>query len=118
MSVTPKVINTPSVAAVAADGIQLICKARVTVRANISQLVGGAGAGLVGGRLGGRNEALSTVLDTAFSVGGDFAAMPVGDALMRGKEKKKGGKILLNDVFCIRIHTPWDKKNAYYVGNY
>ena len=34
------------------------------------------------------------------------------------KEKKKGGKILLNDVFCIRIHTPWDKNNAYYVGNY
>ena len=43
MSVTPKVINTPSVAAVAADGIQLIAKARVTVRANIAQLVGGAG---------------------------------------------------------------------------
>ena len=43
ISVNPKVINTPSVAAVAADGIQLIAKARVTVRANIQQLVGGAG---------------------------------------------------------------------------
>lgn len=43
MSVNPKVINTPPVAAVAKDGIQLIAKARVTVRANIKQLVGGAG---------------------------------------------------------------------------
>ena len=43
MSVNPKVINTPPVAAVAKDGIQLIAKARVTVRANIKQLVGGTG---------------------------------------------------------------------------
>src|SRR5574344_2686422 len=43
MSVNPKVINTPPVTAVAKNGIQLICKARVTVRANINQLVGGAG---------------------------------------------------------------------------
>ena len=42
MSVNPKVINTPPVTAVAKDGIQLIAKARVTVRANIRQLVGGA----------------------------------------------------------------------------
>ena len=42
-SVNPKVINTPPVAAVAKDGIQLIAKARVTVRTNIRQLVGGAG---------------------------------------------------------------------------
>ncbi len=52
MSVTPKVINTPSVAAVAADGIQLIAKARVTVRANISQLVGGAGEETILARVG------------------------------------------------------------------
>ena len=43
MSVNPKVIDTPPVVAVAKDGIQLIAKARVTVRANIRQLVGGAG---------------------------------------------------------------------------
>jgi len=52
MSVTPKVINTPSVTAVAADGIQLIAKARVTVRANISQLVGGAGEETILARVG------------------------------------------------------------------
>ncbi len=43
MSVNPKVIDTPPVTAVAIDGIQLIAKARVTVRANIKRLVGGAG---------------------------------------------------------------------------
>ena len=39
--VNPKVINTPKVAAMAKDGIQLIAQARVTVRANINRLVGG-----------------------------------------------------------------------------
>ena len=52
ISVNPKVINTPEVAAVAADGIQLIAKARVTVRANISQLVGGAGEDTILARVG------------------------------------------------------------------
>ncbi len=41
VSVNPKVINTPKVAAMAKDGIQLIALARVTVRANINRLVGG-----------------------------------------------------------------------------
>ncbi len=52
MSVIPKVINTPPVTAVALDGIQLIAKARVTVRANIAQLVGGAGEETVLARIG------------------------------------------------------------------
>ena len=52
MSVNPKVINTPPVTAVAKDGIQLIAKARVTVRANIKQLVGGAGEEPVLARVG------------------------------------------------------------------
>jgi len=52
MSVNPKVINTPPVAAVAQDGIQLIAKARVTVRANIEQLVGGAGEETILARVG------------------------------------------------------------------
>lgn len=52
MSVNPKVINTPPVAAVAKDGIQLIAKARVTVRANIKQLVGGAGEETILARVG------------------------------------------------------------------
>ena len=52
MSVNPKIIDTPAVAAVAKDGIQLIAKARVTVRANIRQLVGGAGEETVLARVG------------------------------------------------------------------
>lgn len=52
ISVNPRVINTPPVAAVAKDGIQLIAKARVTVRANINQLVGGAGEETILARVG------------------------------------------------------------------
>lgn len=52
MSVNPRVINTPPVTAVAKDGIQLIAKARVTLRANIKQLVGGAGEETILARVG------------------------------------------------------------------
>lgn len=52
VSVNPKVINTPRVAAVARDGIQLIAIARVTVRANINRLVGGAGEETILARVG------------------------------------------------------------------
>lgn len=51
-SVNPRVINTPDVAAVAKDGIQLIAKARITVRANINRLVGGAGEETILARVG------------------------------------------------------------------
>lgn len=64
ISVNPKVINTPSVAAVAADGIQLIAKARVTVRANIQQLVGGAGEDTILARVG---EGIVTSIGSASS---------------------------------------------------
>jgi uncharacterized protein YqfA (UPF0365 family) len=52
VSVNPKVINTPRVAAMARDGIQLIAVARVTVRANINRLVGGAGEETILARVG------------------------------------------------------------------
>lgn len=52
MSVNPKVIDTSKVTAVAKDGIQLIVKARVTVRASIKQLVGGAGEDTILARVG------------------------------------------------------------------
>ena len=52
VSVNPKVINTPKVAAMAKDGIQLIAVARVTVRANINRLVGGAGEDTILARVG------------------------------------------------------------------
>ena len=52
MSVLPKVIETPIIAAVAMDGIELRAKARVTVRANIDRLVGGAGEETIIARIG------------------------------------------------------------------
>ena len=64
MSVNPKVITTPKVAAVASDGIQLIAVARVTVRANISQLVGGAGEDTILARVG---EGIVTSIGSAKS---------------------------------------------------
>ncbi|MCF6092832.1 flotillin-like protein FloA [Microaerobacter geothermalis] len=52
MSVNPKVIETPVVAAVAMDGIEVKARARVTVRANIDRLVGGAGEETIIARVG------------------------------------------------------------------
>lgn len=52
MSVNPKVIETPLISAVAKDGIELKAKARVTVRANIERLVGGAGEATIIARVG------------------------------------------------------------------
>ena len=75
MSVNPKVINTPPVTAVSKDGIQLICKARVTVRANIKQLVGGAGEETVLARVGegivssiGSSDSHKSVLENPDSI--------------------------------------------------
>ena len=75
MSVNPKVINTPPVTAVAKDGIQLIAKARVTVRANIKQLVGGAGEETVLARVGegivssiGSSDSHKSVLENPDSI--------------------------------------------------
>ena len=62
MSVNPKVIETPVVAAIAKDGIELRAKARVTVRANISRLVGGAGEETIIARVG---EGIVTTVGSA-----------------------------------------------------
>ena len=52
VSVNPRVITTPAVSAVALDGVQLLATARVTVRANINRLVGGAGEDTILARVG------------------------------------------------------------------
>jgi len=62
MSVNPKVIQTPIVTAVAMDGIQVMATARVTVRANIERLVGGAGEETVLARVG---EGIVTTVGSA-----------------------------------------------------
>jgi uncharacterized protein YqfA (UPF0365 family) len=63
LSVNPRVIDTPPVSAVAKNGIQLIVRARVTVRANINQLVGGAGEETILARVG---EGIVTTIGSAF----------------------------------------------------
>ena len=62
MSVNPKVIETPVVAAIAKDGIELRAKAKVTVRANIDRLVGGAGEQTIIARVG---EGVVTTIGSA-----------------------------------------------------
>ena len=62
MRVTPKVIETPQISAVAKDGIELLVKARVTVRTNIERLIGGAGEQTVLARVG---EGIVTTVGSA-----------------------------------------------------
>lgn len=75
MSVNPKVIQTPVVTAVAMDGIQVMATARVTVRANIERLVGGAGEDTILARVGegivttvGSSDAHTKVLENPDSI--------------------------------------------------
>ncbi|MGL4772874.1 MAG: flotillin-like protein FloA [Clostridium sp.] len=64
MSVNPRVIETPNVSAVAKDGIELLVKARVTVRANLERLVGGAGEATILARVG---EGIVTTVGSSVS---------------------------------------------------
>lgn len=64
MSVNPKVIETPNISAMAKDGIELLVKARVTVRANIDRLIGGAGEATVIARVG---EGIVTTVGSSVS---------------------------------------------------
>ena len=64
VSVNPKVIETPAIAAIAKDGIELRVKARVTVRANITRLIGGAGEDTIIARIG---EGIVTTVGSAGS---------------------------------------------------
>ena len=102
MSVNPKVIDTPPVTAVAKDGIQLIAKARVTVRANIKQLVGGAGEDTVLARVGegivssiGSSDSHKTVLENP-----DFISRVV---LEKGLDAGTAFEILSIDIADIDV---------------
>ena len=64
VSVNPKVIETPNISAVAQDGIEVIVKAKVTVRANIERLVGGAGEQTIIARVG---EGIVTTVGSSLS---------------------------------------------------
>ena len=104
MSVNPKVINTPPVTAVAVakDGIQLIAKARVTVRANIKRLVGGAGEETVLARVGegivssiGSSESHKAVMENP-----DFISKVVLD---KGLDSGTAFEILSIDIADIDV---------------
>ncbi|EMR04514.1 flotillin-like protein FloA [Cesiribacter andamanensis] len=104
ISVNPKVINTPSVAAVAQDGIQLVAKARVTVRANIAQLVGGAGEDTILARVG---EGIVTSIGSA---GSHKAVLENPDkisqlVLQRGLDAGTAFEILSIDIADIDVGT-------------
>lgn len=64
VSVNPKVIETPIIAAIAKDGIELRCKTKITVRANLSRLIGGAGEETIIARVG---EGIVTTVGSAIS---------------------------------------------------
>lgn len=64
VSVNPKVIETPLIAAVSKDGIEVLAKAKVTVRANIERLIGGAGEETIIARVG---EGIVTTVGSAYS---------------------------------------------------
>ena len=75
VSVNPKVIETPNISAVAQDGIEVIVKAKVTVRANIERLVGGAGEQTIIARVGegivttvGSSKSYKSVLENPDSI--------------------------------------------------
>ena len=102
MSVNPKVIDTPPVTAVAKDGIQLIAKARVTVRANIRQLVGGAGEDTILARVGegivssiGSSESHKAVMENP-----DFISKVVLD---KGLDSGTAFEILSIDIADIDV---------------
>lgn len=102
MSVNPKVITTPPVTAVAKDGIQLVATARVTVRASIKQLVGGAGEETILARVGegivssiGSSESHKTVLENP-----DFISRVV---LGKGLDAGTAFEILSIDIADIDV---------------
>lgn len=102
ISVNPEVINTPPVAAVALDGIQLIVKARVTLRAEISRLIGGAGEETILARVGegivtaiGSSESHKKVLENP-----DHISQLV---LERGLDKNTAFTILSIDIVDIDV---------------
>jgi uncharacterized protein YqfA (UPF0365 family) len=64
MSVNPKVIETPNISGVAKDGIELLVKARVTVRTNLDRLIGGAGEATIIARVG---EGIVTTVGSSLS---------------------------------------------------
>ena len=102
VSVNPKVIQTPKVAAMAKDGIQLIALARVTVRANINRLVGGAGEETILARVG------EGIVSTIGSAGSHKAVLENPDqisktVLAKGLDSGTAFEILSIDIADVDV---------------
>jgi uncharacterized protein YqfA (UPF0365 family) len=102
VSVNPKVINTPKVAGMAKDGIQLIAVARVTVRANINRLVGGAGEDTILARVG------EGIVSTIGSADSHNAVLEAPDAisktvLAKGLDSGTAFEILSIDIADVDV---------------
>ena len=102
MSVTPKVIETPSISAVAKDGIELLVKARITVRTNIERLIGGAGEETIIARVG------EGIVTTVGSSGNHAAVLENPDdiskvVLSKGLDAGTAFEILSLDIADIDI---------------
>lgn len=102
MSVNPKVIETPFIAGIAMDGIEVKAKARITVRANIDRLVGGAGEDTVIARVG------EGVVSTIGSSGAHTAVLENPDSishnvLNRGLDAGTAFEILSIDIADVDI---------------
>ncbi len=102
MSVTPKVIETPSISAVAKDGIELLVKARITVRTNIERLIGGAGEETIIARVG------EGIVTTVGSSGNHAAVLENPDdiskvVLSKGLDSGTAFEILSLDIADIDI---------------
>lgn len=102
VSVNPKVIQTPRVAAMAKDGIQMIATARVTVRANIKRLVGGAGEETILARVG------EGIVSTIGSAAGHKAVLENPDTisktvLAKGLDSGTAFEILSIDIADVDV---------------
>jgi uncharacterized protein YqfA (UPF0365 family) len=102
VSVNPKVIETPQIAAVAKDGIEVVAKARVTVRANIERLVGGAGEETIIARVGegivttiGSSDSHKNVLENPDSIS--------KNVLARGLDSGTAFEILSIDIADVDV---------------
>lgn len=102
VSVNPKVIETPQIAAVAKDGIEVVAKARVTVRANIERLVGGAGEETIIARVGegivttiGSSDSHKNVLENPDSIS--------TNVLSRGLDSGTAFEILSIDIADVDV---------------
>ena len=102
MSVNPKVIETPPISAVARNGIELIAKAKITVRANIDRLIGGAGEQTIVARVG---EGIVTTIGSSDS---HEAVLENPDAISRtvlekGLESGTAFEILSIDIADVDV---------------